>query len=283
MYEVRKLSNSICRFIPSKGYSNDIKTIEFVYESELKKLSQPFIRPIFGAYLVIKNNGILKIANKNFDLVPGSLFFSFPGCPFEIEANDNFRYIYISFIGKGASSLFEDFGISIENPVCNGLEHIIPFWLDSIKRINQTNANVLTECVLLYTMSFLEKSNDEIIIRKNNENLFVSIVEYIDNNFADTDMSIKKIADVFSYTEKYLSALFCKNMKTKFRSYLNSLRIQYANKLIDEGEASVTRLSEQCGYSDTQYFSQVYKNKTGITPKEKIKIVTKERTKYLGQ
>lgn len=266
-----KLSNSICKFIPTKNYNKDLKTINFVYESELKKLKQPFIKPIFVMNLVIKGNGILKVNNKEFELNSGTVFFAFPGCPFKLLGSDDFRYIYISFMGTNAANLLNDFGINIENPVCSNMDSVIPFWLDSIRRINQQNANVLTESVLLYTLSFLNNPNKEIKLKKNNENLFELIVDYIDNHFMDTDISIKKIADVFSYTEKYISALFSKNMKTKFKSYLNDMRIQYANKLIEDGETSVSKISELCGYSDSLYFSKVYKEKTGKSPKQKIK------------
>ena len=32
------MSSSICRFMPAKDYTDSIKTVNFVYETELKKL-----------------------------------------------------------------------------------------------------------------------------------------------------------------------------------------------------------------------------------------------------
>ena len=265
------MGNSICKFIPTKNYNKDLKTINFVYESELKKLKQPFIKPIFVMNLVIKGKGILKANNTESELNSGTVFFNFPGYPFELSGSDDFRYIYISFMGTNAANLLNDFGINPQNSIYSEMDFVIPFWLDSIRRINQQNANVLTESVLLYTLSFLNNEKKELILKKNNENLFELIVDYIDNHYMDSDISIKKIADVFSYTEKYISSLFCKNMKIKFKSYLSDLRIQYANKLIEDGETSVSKIAESCGYQDSLYFSKVYKQSTGKTPREKIK------------
>ena len=58
------MENSICEFMPTKNYNKDLKIVNFVYESEIKKLKQPFIRPIFVMNLVIKGNGILKMNDK---------------------------------------------------------------------------------------------------------------------------------------------------------------------------------------------------------------------------
>lgn len=266
------MENSICEFMPTKNYNKDLKIVNFVYESEIKKLKQPFIRPIFVMNLVIKGNGILKMNDKSSELTAGTLFFSFPGCPFEVEASADFRYIYISFMGTNSSILLEEFGITLDNYLFSGMDFVIPFWLESIRRINKSNSNVLPECVLLYTLSYMGDASEKITFKGSNKTLFETIVDYVDNNFTDTDISIRKISDVFSYTEKYVSSLFCKNMKIKFKSYLCDLRIQYANKLIEEGETSVSKIAQMCGYQDPLYFAKVFKEKTGKTPKQKIQL-----------
>ena len=55
--------DSICRFVPNKSGSGDIKTVHFVYETEFKKLRQPFFRPLYYVNLVTKGEGVLKFNN----------------------------------------------------------------------------------------------------------------------------------------------------------------------------------------------------------------------------
>ena len=96
-------------------------------------------------------------------------------------------------------------------------------------------------------------------------------MDYIDKHYRDPDLSLKKLSDSFSYTEKYLSSLFKKNMQIGFISYLNSLRIQYACDLIQKGNMNMSEISVACGYSDYSYFSKVFKKITGHSPTDGLK------------
>ncbi len=263
------MSNSICRFVPVKDYNANIRTIHFVYETDFHKFSQPFIKPIYYAYIIVKGEGVLKMLSSEYYLKRGTLFFTFPGQPFEIEAEDEFEYYYISFMGTNINNMLERLEITPINPVFADFEHILGFWEDSIRRINVTNANILTESVLLYTLSFINNQTSNSHTKA--KNLFEEIVEYIDANYTHRDISLKKIADIFSYTPKYVSYLLKKNLNVKFTDYLTSLRIQYALSLIDQNERVVSVISAKCGFSDAPYFSKVFKEALGTSPSEYIK------------
>ena len=173
--------------------------------------------------------------------------------------------------------MMENLEIDIFHPLYTGFEHIIDFWADSIKRINQLNANMLSESVLLYTMSFINNKQEDITLKQDSDNLFEMIVEYVDGHYKETDMSLKKLTGMFPYSEKYLSFLFKKKMNVGFNKYLNGLRIQYANELIGKNKNSVSEIAALCGYVDPLYFSKVFKRKYGISPMQHIKDVTENR------
>ena len=107
--------------------------------------------------------------------------------------------------------------------------------------------------------------------KENSVYSFDNIVEYINSNYKNMDMTLKTVANTFSYSEKYLSSLFKKKMNINFNSYLNNLRIQCAVSMIKNGFSSVTAISAECGFSDPMYFSKVFKRKTGSSPSEMIK------------
>ena len=90
--------DSICRFVPAKDYIGSFKTVRFVKEGKFKTLSQPFYYPIHYLFLVTVGTGTLKLNGTDYPLTSGSLFFSFPQYFYEIDASDDFSYIYISFI-----------------------------------------------------------------------------------------------------------------------------------------------------------------------------------------
>ncbi len=255
----------ICNFIPSKNSSSNIEYYHFVYETCLRKLHQPFIHPNFYAHLVFKGDATLKAEGKEYILTPGTLFFTFPNQTFEIEKDNNFTYLYISFNGTGAHELLENLNINKDNCIFPDFIHLLDFWMSSVRRITASNANTLTESILLYSLSYINGKGEYSFQDKGR---FESIIEYINNNFTDPNMSIGKVSDVFFYRKKYLSSLFMKKTSVKFTDYLNNLRIQHAIKFMKEKSIPVSEIALKCGFSDPFYFSKVFKRITGKTPTE---------------
>ena len=171
--------------------------------------------------------------------------------------------MYISFTGEEMPGFLNNLSINQYKPVFYNFEHLISFWMDSIKKINDYNSNLLTESVLLYTLSFFEFRQT-----KKQPEPFELIIDYIDNHYRDKDLSLKKTAHIFSYTEKHLSFLFQKNMSINFRKYLNSLRMQYAIEIMRNTNLSVKEIALECGFSDATYFSKVFKKSQGVSPQK---------------
>ena len=258
--------NSICRFIPPKKSNPNLKIIHFVYEMEHKKLKQPFLHTIFYLYLVTRGTGTLTMAGNSYPVEMGSLFFSFPGVEFTLEGSNDLAYMYLSFMGPRAMELIAELQISAGKPLFQGFEEQILFWKRAIQRINPQNGALLSEGVLLHTLSYI-CDGDETLTQSKNNSALENILAYIDNNFCDPDISIKKVADIYAYTDKYLSHLFKTHMNINWSTYLNRLRIQHAESLISAGETSITKLAQECGYRDPMYFSKVFKRHNGATPR----------------
>lgn len=272
MFTERKVfMDSICRFLPPKSVSGNIKTVHFVYETEFLLMKQPFIRPIYYLHLVTSGEATLKFSGKQYPLKEGTLFFFFSGVPYEIEGDENFRYTYVSFMGANVPEFLAEMGITVENSVFQGYSHLKELWLSSIVRVNNVNANILTESVLLNTLSYIANNKEKTEPNKNSENLLSVIVDYVDTHYREKELSLKKVAKIFAYTEKYLSHFFKSKMGTGFNEYVNNLRLQNALNLIDEGNKSVTEIASKCGFSDPLYFSKCFKRKMGKSPTEYIK------------
>lgn len=256
-------NDSICEFIPDKNYRGNLKIVNFVYEADFKNLPQPFFKPFNIIYLVTKGEGVLKSDGGQFAISEGCVFFTFSGCFFEIEADEDLEYMYISFVGDSMSKVFETLGINHKTPVFYDFDYVRDFWLESIRRITPNNAGMISESVLLYTLSFINDGEKE---QCYDESLPDSVVAYVNTHYTDTDISLKQLAGIFLYSQKYVSFLFKKLTNVGFNDYLNSLRLQHALSLINNNATSVTQISEMCGYSDPLYFSKVFKKKMGVSP-----------------
>lgn len=265
------MSDSICKFMPAKNEDATIKAVRFVYETECHSLAQPFYHPIYVFHIVTQGTATLKILEKSYELKRGDVFFAFPANFYYLDASQDFEYIYISFMGSGATSFLSRCNIIPENPYFSDFSFLCTMFENSIRRITQSNSNMLTEAVLFYALSFFDSGKEsENAESAGTQTIFAAIINYIDHHFRESDLSLKRLTDVFSYTEKYLSSLFKKNMQTGFVSYLNNLRIQYACELIGEGKTSISEIASASGFSDYSYFSKVFKKITGKTPTEGI-------------
>jgi len=265
------MSESICRFIPAKDYVDDLKTVHFVYETEHHTFKQPFVRPIYYLFLITDGEATLKMAGREHRVGVGDLLFGYPCCPYSIESDEPIRYMYISFFGSCVPKMLERLGIRIEEPVFRGFDKVSEFWFSAISRFNATNADFLSEAVLLYTLSFMGGEEERTDQNQNGNTMFEMVRQYVDNHYRDPSLTLGSVAAIFSYTETYFSSLFKKNMGLGFNQYVNRLRIAYSLRLIEDGCDSVREIAAACGFSDALYFSKVFKKKVGVTPTEKIK------------
>lgn len=254
----------ICNSIPDKTYDGAISYRHFVFEVNLHKLKQPFLQSHYCAHLVLRGTAVLKGKNLTQVLKPGTVFITAPYRAFEITDDQDFVYLYISFGGDGAPELLKSMGVTEQISVYENHNELLDFWMDSIRRVNPTNANALTESVLLYTLSVLERRSIGDAGGENDK--FANILEYINGNYANPELSLGAVAAIFFYNEKYLSALFKRRTGLRFSEYLNEIRIQRARELLQEGNRSLAQVATICGFANPLYFSKVFKKLAGVSP-----------------
>lgn len=91
--------------------------------------------------------------------------------------------------------------------------------------------------------------------------------EYIATHLTD-DLSIQRIAGQIGYAEYYLTRKFQKEMGVKLTDYIKDARLDYAKVCLLSTELSVEEISELLQFSSRNYFTRVFREKTGKTPTE---------------
>ncbi|MGF1699502.1 AraC family transcriptional regulator [Photobacterium makurazakiensis] len=99
------------------------------------------------------------------------------------------------------------------------------------------------------------------------EELFQKITSYIDHHF-DQQLNREMIAEQFYISVNYLSHIFQQQGKTSFKDYLCHRRLDKAQALLAEDQCRIKQISKQCGFSDSNYFCRLFKQKLGITPSQ---------------
>lgn len=79
-------------------------------------------------------------------------------------------------------------------------------------------------------------------------------------------LSLRTIAEQVYLSEAYLSKVFKEEMNMNLSQYINSCRIEEAQKILRKSGISVELLSRQLGYNQPSYFCKIFKQFTGETP-----------------
>ena len=99
-------------------------------------------------------------------------------------------------------------------------------------------------------------------------------VNYVQENY-HLPISLADTAEKFSVSPEHFSRMFKKETGFGFCKYLNSIRLQQAEKLLRESyKPNITSIALQCGFDDSNYFSKKFKDMYGVSPK-KINTVKK--------
>ena len=91
---------------------------------------------------------------------------------------------------------------------------------------------------------------------------------YLESNFSDSDLQMSKVAQKYNLSTGHFSTSFHHEVGETFRDYLSRLRINRAKELLRTTNLKVAEVAYQSGFSDSHYFSTVFKKKTGLTPRQ---------------
>lgn len=151
-------------------------------------------------------------------------------------------------------------------------------WLDLGLHIIERNVNFETAIqtakafVIDYrrdnqlSYSLLRLSNahqDELVQRIQNE-----MDKQFDQPLALKQIALKQIADQFNISQRSLIRRFNKALGMPPIAYLQAIRIEHAQKMLEETEHSIEKIMNTVGYEDTSSFRRLFKKKTGVTPTE---------------
>ncbi|MBD2868975.1 response regulator transcription factor [Paenibacillus arenilitoris] len=92
-------------------------------------------------------------------------------------------------------------------------------------------------------------------------------MSYIHEHYMD-ELTVELIGESLSVSGDYLRHLFKAEVGRTVTDYLTGVRIDKAKEMLKTGTYKTYEISERVGYRTGQYFSQVFKKWTGLTPQE---------------
>ena len=258
-------SENICKF--SAARSSDLICLNFIRET--KETQSVSLRAKANAiHLVLEGEGVFSCEGREYRIARGSLFFVMQGDLFSVRG-ENLAYSYISFCGRRAEELTLRFSLS-EPRVFDGYDALIPFWETCHADAEEGNIDLLCESVLLYSLAKLAPAKPE----KNDA--ISRIISITQERYTDKDLSLPIIAREIGYDAKYLSSLFKKKKGIAYTQYLREQRVRHAVFLMEQGVASVKNVALLAGFGDALYFSRIFAETMGTSPKTYIQSLSDE-------
>ena len=112
---------------------------------------------------------------------------------------------------------------------------------------------------LSYSLMGLAKPHKDALIK--------DVQNWLNLNYAK-NISIDELAERFSVSKRTLIRRFNQSLDMPPNAYIQGLRIEGAQKLLEESEMQIETIMNKVGYEDASSFRRLFKSKTGVTPSE---------------
>lgn len=107
-----------------------------------------------------------------------------------------------------------------------------------------------------------------------NRDILLSADQFINAHISE-DISRKEIAEHVHLNSDYLDRIFRRETGTTVHQYLHNKRMDYARKLLQQDEISVSMAAAEAGYTNLAHFSRSFKQTFGMNPSEYKKRISK--------
>lgn len=225
--------------------------------------------------LVYEGSGIYTIDNNKYIAKKGDLIFYNSGVVHdEFGGNGSNLGTYclgisnLKIVKLGNNKIIEDNYCPIIN--CNEYFDDILSMFDIIRKSIDIDgihvaefSNFLVQALVVKFRIIIEKNGDVKQIKE--PSLATKVKIYIDKNYNE-NISLKSIAEAVNANQYYLSHIFKMEMGMSPIRYVTRRRIGEAQNLLINTNLNITEIALNVGYTNSNYFQNVFRKAVGLTP-----------------
>lgn len=177
-------------------------------------------------------------------------------CVLNFEMNDGYKAVIDSKLAETNQFVSEHLGITFNYSISDMADAF-----DKISLLyNQCIDNFSDECIFVDDAEADSEENSDIDDRS------ARIMEYIENNYSDGNLSIKSIADEFGLSFNYISKYFKEHTGEGLAKYIIYKRLEKAKDLIVNTNDSIAKIADKTGFYSANVFIRTFKKVEGVTP-----------------
>jgi len=242
----------------------------------------PLERPdSYALYLVVEGKGIYTMGGAEFPVKEYDIFVMYPNIPIRCvsDKNDPFGLQAVSFDGVDARLLLNAAGFEPKNPV----RTLEPYTAEQMTKVmagiytfrGQEVFSVAQSTALIYAMlSALVKTAtwDQNVMPPGWTGTvhFQKALDFIRDNFM-RPINVSEIADHVNLSRSRLYRVFMQQIFISPQQYLTEYRVREAISLLEKRKGSIKEIALAVGFEDPLYFSNLFKQVTGRSPKNYMK------------
>ena len=160
-----------------------------------------------------------------------------------------------------------DRDIAFRNPSVRSIrDPEIPALFERLIRAYRVDAPVDFACMAIFYTLLARLEGLEVADGAQVPAKIRAVREYIERNYADPALYIEGLADRFGVSTSYLRREFVHGYGTTPIAFLRAVRIGNAKNMLASGYLPIAEIAEQCGFSGTSYFIQVFHRVVGESP-----------------
>lgn len=147
----------------------------------------------------------------------------------------------------------------------DSLAHIFGQRYDYIEKLDRVmDARSIRMWLTNFLNWILEYAASRLDVREND--MIVMAKRYIADQYENSDLTLKDVADHVGLNEKYFSGRFTKEAGETMSEYLTEVRIQKAKELLRTTNFKIYEIAEMVGYQSTEHFNRMFKKKMQMSP-----------------
>ncbi|GAE16106.1 HTH-type transcriptional activator Btr [Bacteroides pyogenes] len=107
---------------------------------------------------------------------------------------------------------------------------------------------------------------------------FISTVKrHVENNIDNQSFNVETLCSLMGMSRTSFYNKLKSLTDQAPADYIRLIRLEYAIRLLKEGEHNITEISEMTGFNDARYFRQVFKKHFNVSPSQYGKKIREHR------
>ena len=227
----------------------------------------PGIQPNYVIHYIVSGRGYFETGGKCYPVRAGESFFLVPGTMVHYypDKEEPWKYVWVGFNGSEVASLLSMTAF-FEHPVCPENRMLAGLFEAFSNEVQHTHVRMRNTGLLWTLLAGYVQHYPARLAKPANDYMQLAR-QYVAANFHRHDFGVSELARAVGLERSYLYRLFVASEGVSPAQYIANMRMEQAVQMLRGGVTQVKLIACSVGYENPLYFSNCFKKKFGVSPK----------------